>query len=62
MRKNHLALAVSTIVVLIWTIVILVGLFTHDYTALSYITPIMIGVISYLFGDNLLRKRITADE
>jgi di/tricarboxylate transporter len=62
MRKSHLSQGTAAIIVTVWIVVIFVGLFTQDYTALQYMTPVMIGVASYLFGDNLLRKRITTDE
>jgi hypothetical protein len=62
MHKSHLALVVALNVAAVWTIVVIVGLITHDYAALTYVTPLMLAVAGYLFGDSLLKRRIAEDE
>lgn len=58
MRKSNLALIVAANVALVWTIVVIVGLVTHDYAALSFVTPLMLAVLGYLFGDSFIKRRL----
>jgi hypothetical protein len=56
MRPNLHAFA-ATVVIGGWTISLCKGLITGDYAGVDIATPVMLVVVGYLFGDNLIRRR-----
>lgn len=54
---NRLHIIAAFVVLACWTGAYIYSLVSHDYGLLDRITPIMVILAGYLFGDQLLRKR-----
>ncbi len=54
---NRLHLAAAGLILACWASACLYSVVAHDYGLLDRVTPIMVILAGYLFGDQLIRKR-----
>ncbi len=51
MNKETLTTLAAGVVISVWTIVALyAALISHEYTAVKFVTPVMLALSAYLFG------------
>jgi len=51
MKKESVTTIAALVVISVWTIVALyAALFSHEYTAVKFVTPVMLALSAYLFG------------
>ena len=54
--SSHLTVFVVVAVTSVWSVVLLVSLYTHDYEPLLYVSAPMVGVIGYVTGVTIARN------
>ncbi len=54
--RDRLTYTVGIAIAFVWTASALVGLYTHDYEGMIYITPIMTIFAGWLFGIQIVKK------
>ena len=63
MNREILTAIGAVIVLIVWTVVALyAALFSHEYTAVKFVTPVMLALSAYLFGRGWELKRKNGDD
>lgn len=50
MKKDTVVITLALSITSVWSIAALASIITHDYSALSIVTPVMLIVAGFLFG------------
>ena len=56
-KRDLLTTALALIISAVWAATAIASIFTHEYTALSVVTPVMLIVAGFMFG-----LRVTKDK
>ena len=59
--KERLGIGVGAIVTLVWATMAVVGSITGEYRGLEYVTPVMMLVTGWLFGIEIVRRKVNAE-